>query len=163
MTSSIIPSLTRTGIMPYFLTTAHWQMHYPLNVDFKMDLSMVTMKKVAHKHEEMRYCPDWSTGDKCSQPNKNDKVMTFMDHIKASSKKKHKRTVKLYCTIYEKCNPSTLQCVKNPLNCKLEKTFEAPDEMFQDKDGDGGKAESIRWVYCKSLTLNCAGDKKSLS
>ena len=146
MTSSIIPSLTQMGIMPYFLATAHWQMQYPLNVDFKMDFSMATMKKVAHKQEEMRYCPDWSAGDKCSQPNKNDKVMTVMDHIKASSKKKHKHTVKLHCAICKKCNHSTLQCFKNPLNCKLDKTFEAPDETFQDKDGDEGKAESIRWV-----------------
>jgi hypothetical protein len=65
-------------------------MQHPLDLDFKMDISMANMKKVAYKHKEMRYCPDWSAGEKCDHPKKNDKVMTVMDHIKASSKIKRK-------------------------------------------------------------------------
>ena len=94
---------------------------------------------MAYKHEEMRYCPDWSAGEKCGHPKKNDKAMTVMDHIKASSKKKCKKMVKLYCMICKRWNHSTLQCLQNLLNCKLDKTFEEPDETFQDKDGGEGK------------------------
>ena len=56
--------------------------------------------------------------------------MTDMDHIEAFSKKKCKCTKKLYCPICERWNHSTLQCFKNRLNYKLNKTLEALDEMF---------------------------------
>ena len=139
--SSIIPGLTQTGIMSYFLTIPHWQMQYPLDVDSKTDISMANVKKVADKYEEMRYCPDWSAGEKYGCPKKNDKVMAVMDHIKVSSMTKRKHTVKLYCTICKRWNHSTVQCCKNPLNCKLDKTFETLNETFQDEDGDDkGKA-----------------------
>jgi len=43
-------------------------MQYQLDVDLKIDISMENVKKVAYKHEEMRYCPDWSAGEKHGHP-----------------------------------------------------------------------------------------------
>ena len=63
-----------------------------------------------------------------------------MYHIKSTSRKKHKCTVNLFCKIHEKWNHSTLQCIKNPKNCKWDKTLGAVDGMFQDEDGDEGDA-----------------------
>jgi hypothetical protein len=50
--SSVIAGLTRTGIMPHFWSTAHWQDQYPLNVECNTDISMVNVKLVAHRHGE---------------------------------------------------------------------------------------------------------------
>jgi len=66
--------------------------------------------------------------------------MTVMDHIEVASNKKRKRRVKIFCKICKKWNHTTLQCFKNPNNCKLDKTLEAVDEKWDDEDGDEGKA-----------------------
>jgi hypothetical protein len=79
--SSVIAGLTRTGIMPHFWSTAHWQDQYPLNVECNTDISMANVKLVAHRHGEIKYCPDWTAGGKRGHPKKTDKVMTVMDHI----------------------------------------------------------------------------------
>ena len=84
MKSSVTAGLTRTGIMPHFWSTAHWQDQYPLSVECNMDISMANVKKVTYKHNMLRYCPDWSAREKCGHPKKKDKVMTVMDHIKAA-------------------------------------------------------------------------------
>ena len=121
--------------MPHFWSTAHWQDQYPLNVECNTDISMANVKLVAHRHGEMRYCPDWTAGGKRGRSKKSDKVMTVMDHIEEASGKKRKRRVKMFCRICEKWNHTTLQCFKNPNNCKLDKTLEAVDE-----DGVEGNA-----------------------
>jgi len=46
----------------------------------------------------------------------------------------------MFCKICEKWNHTTLQCFKNPNNCKLDKTLEAVDEKVDGEDGDEGKA-----------------------
>ena len=138
--SSVIPGLSRSGIMPHFWSTAHWQEQYPLNVECNTDICMVNVKLMAHKHGEMRYCPDWTAGGKRGRPKKSDKVMTVMDHIELATGKKRKRRVKMFCTICEKWNHTTLQCFKNPNNCKLDKTLEAVDEKLDNEDGDEGNA-----------------------
>ena len=140
MKSSVIAGLTRTGIMPHFWSAAHWRDQYPLDVECNTDISMANVKLVAHRHGEMRYCPDWTAGGKRGRPKKTDKVMTVMDHIKVASNKKRKRTVKMFCKICEKWNHTTLQCFKNPNNCKLNKPLEAVDEKLDDEDEDEGKA-----------------------
>ncbi len=43
-------------------------MQYQLDVDFKIDISMENVIKVAYKHKEIRYCPDWSAGEKHGHP-----------------------------------------------------------------------------------------------
>ncbi len=88
--SSVIAGLTRTCIMPHFWSTAHWQDQYPLDLECNADISMANVKLVAHRHGQIRYCPDWTAGGKRGRPKKTDKVMTVMDHIKVASDKKRK-------------------------------------------------------------------------
>jgi len=45
------------------------------------------------------------------------------EHFEMASNKKRKRKVKMFCKICEKWNHTTLQCFKNPNNCKLNKTL----------------------------------------
>ena len=51
--SSVFAGVTRMGIMAHFWLIAHWQDQYPLNVECNTDISMVNMKMVAYRHEEM--------------------------------------------------------------------------------------------------------------
>ena len=133
--SSNIPSLTRTNIMPFFWSTAHWQSQYALDVDCKTDISMNTVKATSHRDEKLRYCPDWSVSDKPGRPKKNDKIMTLTDKMEmASSSKKRKRQGKLYCNICEKFNHNTAQCFKNPINRNLDNALE---EILVDGDEEG--------------------------
>ena len=82
------PRSNMTGIMPHFLSTVHCQMQYLIDVDCTTDISIANMKKLAHKYNLMQNCPDWSAGEKCGRPKKNNKVMTVMDHIEASPRRK---------------------------------------------------------------------------
>jgi hypothetical protein len=68
--SSNIPHLTRSSIMPFFWSTAHWQSKYSLDVDFRTEMSINTVKATAHLDEKLRYCPDWSASDKPGRPKK---------------------------------------------------------------------------------------------
>jgi hypothetical protein len=123
--SSVIPTLTRTDIMPHYWGTAHWQMQYPLDLDCKTEMTIKMVKAVARPNEFLRYCPDWSTPKKSGRPKKSDKVLTVTEQIAlASSKKKRKRWVKLFCEICHKFNHTTLQCFKNPINCNLDVILE---------------------------------------
>jgi hypothetical protein len=124
--SSNIPNLTRSSIMPFFWSTAHWQSQSSLDVDCRTDMSIntVTVKATARLDEKLQYCPDWSASDKPGRPPQNNKIMTLTDKIQlAFSSKKRKRQAKLYCKIFEKFNHNTAQCFKNPINRNLDDTL----------------------------------------
>ena len=56
----------------------------------------------------------------------------------ASSSKKRKRQVKLYCKICEKFNHNTAQCFKNPINRNLDDTLV---EIVNDSNNEEGVEE----------------------
>jgi len=63
-----------------------------------------------------------------------------MDHIQDSGKKKRKRTNRMYCSICQKYNHNTADCIKNPLN-KLstqpdDNEVEVVDLLRSKSDGD---------------------------
>ena len=60
----------------------------------------------------------------------------------ASSSKKRKRRAKLYCEICHKFNHNTMDCFKNPINCRLDDTLDLVDLVDEkgDQDGDEGTA-----------------------
>jgi hypothetical protein len=123
--SSVIPTLTRTNIMPHYWGTAHWQMQYPLDLDCKTNMTIKTVKAEARPNAFLRYCSDWSAPRKAGRPKKSDKILTVTEIIElASSKKKRKRRPKLFCKICHKFNHSTMQCFKNPINCILDVRLE---------------------------------------
>ena len=137
--SSNIPILTRSNIMPFFWSTAHWQSQYSLDVDCRTDISIKSVKATARRNEKLRYCPDWSASDKPGRPKKNDKIMTLTDKMElASSSKKRKRQVKLYCKICEKFNHNTAQCYKNPINRNLDDTLGKILVASNNEDGGEG-------------------------
>jgi hypothetical protein len=136
-----IPCLTQSSIMPYFWSTAHWQTQYSLDVDCKTDISIKGVKATAFKNKKLRYCPDWSASNKPGHPKKSDKVLTLTEKmVLASSGKKRKRRVKLFCKICEKFNHTTAECFKNPINRKLDETLVTVAAASEDEDGDEGCA-----------------------
>ena len=141
--ASVIPFLTRLNIMPHFWSTAHWQMQYPLELDCNTDISLTMVKAKVRPNEFIRYCPDWSTAKKSGRPQKSEKILTLTDKMElASSSKKRKRRAKLYCKICHKFNHNTMDCFKNPINCRLDDKLDLVDlvDEKRDQDGDEGTA-----------------------
>ena len=139
--SSNIPCLTRSSIMPYLWSTAHWQAQYSLDVDYKTDMLIKSVKAMAFRNKKLRYCPDWSASNKPGHPQKSDKVLTLTEKmVLASSGKKRKRQAKLFCKICEKFNHTTAECFKNPINRKLDDTLVTIVAASEDEDGDEGRA-----------------------
>jgi hypothetical protein len=147
--SSEIPILTRSNIMPYFWSTQHWQTQFSLEEQCITDISISSVKRTTlYPMENIRYCPDWSASEKPGRRKNTDKVDTLTDKMKlASTGKKRKRSVKLYCDICQKFNHTTLNCYKNPrhtggVSRNLESTLELtlPRGDRRDKDGDQGSA-----------------------
>jgi hypothetical protein len=68
--SSNIPHLTRSSIMPFFWSTAHWKNQYSLDVDWRTEMSINTVKATARLDKKIRCCPDWSASDKPGRPKK---------------------------------------------------------------------------------------------
>jgi hypothetical protein len=139
--SSNIPNVTRSSIMPFFWSTAQWQIQYSLDVDCRTDISINTLKGMARQDKKLRYCPDSSASNKPGRLKKSDKVMTLTDKMElASSGKKRKRQAKLYCQICDKWNHTTAKCFKNPINCNLEDTLGNISVTSNDKEGEEGSA-----------------------
>ena len=114
--SSSIEGLTRTQIMPYWWTTAHWREQYPLELNCHGDITMETVKGRHRPDELLAYCPTWSAAKKKGRPKANMREKGIADHIAESGKKKRKRAVRMFCTICHKYNHNTNECFKNPLN-----------------------------------------------
>jgi hypothetical protein len=96
-------------------------------------------------NEKSKYCPDWSMGKKRGRSKKREKQMTVMERGAASSHKKCKRRVKMWCKICEKWNHTTLQCWKNTgnyVNRDLETSLDAILDVTSgdEKDGNEGHA-----------------------
>jgi hypothetical protein len=106
-----------------------------------MDMSIKSVKATAFRHEKLRYCPDWSASNKPGRPKKSDKVLTLTEKmVLASSGKKRKRQVKLFCKICEKFNHTTADCFKKPINRKLDDTLQnIAVASEEDEDGDEGR------------------------
>ena len=51
--SSNIPCLTRSSIMPYFWSTAHWQVQHSLDVDCRVDMSIKSVKAMAFRNKKL--------------------------------------------------------------------------------------------------------------
>jgi hypothetical protein len=90
-------SFTRIGIMPYWLTTAHWRVQYPEDLYCRTDITMKAIQAMSTPEDDLRFCPSWSAVNKKGRPKKNERIKSVMDHIEESAKKKRRRTVKYFC------------------------------------------------------------------
>jgi len=108
--------LTRIGIMPYWLTTAHWRAQYPENLYCRTNILMKSVQRISNPEDDIRFGPSWLAANKKGRPKKNKRIKSVMDHIKESAKKKRKRRVRYFCKICQKFNHNTQDCWKYPNN-----------------------------------------------
>jgi hypothetical protein len=85
--SSKINGLTRIQIMPYWLTTAHWQAQYAMEVNCPTIESIHAVRGTSTKDELLRYCPSWTAARKKGRPKENEREKSVVDHIAESGKK----------------------------------------------------------------------------
>ena len=108
--------LSRIGIMPYWLTTAHWRVQYPENLYCRTEITMKSIQAMSTPEDDLPFCPSWSAANKKGCPKKNERIKSVMDHIEESAKKKRKRKVKYFCKICHRFNHNTQDCWKNTKN-----------------------------------------------
>jgi hypothetical protein len=94
--SSKIEDLTRTHIMPYWLTTTHWQAQFAMNVYCPTDISLNTVKSMTIIDDCLRYCPSWGDAKKKGWPKEDVCEKSVADHIKELAKKKQSRRTKFF-------------------------------------------------------------------
>ena len=127
--------LSRIGIMPYWLTTAHWRVQYPENLYCRTEITMKSIQAMSTPEDDLPFCPSWSAANKKGRPKKNERIKSVMDHIEESAKKKRKRKVKYFCKICHRFNHNTQDCWKNTKNQSTTTTQVSADV------GDGGDGE----------------------
>ncbi len=111
-----IKGLSQIQIMPYWLTSAHWQAQYVADVNCRTDVLMNAVKATSNPEDDLCYCPAWTAGNKKGQPKKNTHQKSVADLIEESSSKKRKQRRKMFCNICQKFNHTTENCFKNPAN-----------------------------------------------
>jgi hypothetical protein len=62
--ASKIEGLSPIQIMPYWLTSAHWQAQYTADVYCRTDVLMNAVKTTSNHEDDLRYCPAWTSGGK---------------------------------------------------------------------------------------------------
>lgn len=133
--SSKINGLTQIQIMPYWLTTAHWQAQYAMEVNCPTIESIHAVRGTSTKDELLRYCPSWTAARKKGRPKENEREKSVVDHI-AESGKKRKRKKRFFCRICHKFDHNTNDCFKNPAK-PVERLEEQPNANGE--DGMDGK------------------------
>ncbi len=140
---SKIEGLTRTHIMPYWWTTAHWRAQFAMDVYCPTDISLNTVKSMTIADHRSRYCPSWAAAKKKGRPKEDVREKSVADHIKELAKKKRSRRTKFFCGICHKFDHNMADCFQNPANrlSKLEEgsTLEEGTDIFGE-DCQEGKA-----------------------
>ncbi len=107
-------------------------------------MTIKSVKAMTFWNEKIWYCPDCLLV--CKQQAwlspKEWQVLTLTEKIElATSGKKNKHWVKLFCKICEKFKHTTADCFKNPINQKLDDILQNQNIVVaseEDKDGDEG-------------------------
>ncbi len=113
---SKIEGLTRTHIMPYWWTTAHWQAQFAIDVYCQTDISLNTVKSMTIADDRLRCCPLWAAAKKKGRPKEDVCEKSVADHIKELAKKKRSRRTKFFCIICHKFDHNMADCFQNPAN-----------------------------------------------
>jgi hypothetical protein len=144
--SSVIPEITRTDMMPHYWTTALWKIQYAEDIVANTNINISSVIAKYRPNEKLKYCPDWSMGKKRGRSKKRETQITVMERGAASSHKKRKRRVKMWCEICEKWNHTTLQCWKNPgnyVNRELETSLNAILDVTSGDEKDSNEGHAI--------------------
>jgi hypothetical protein len=120
--ASKIEGLTRNQIMPYWLTSAHWQAQYAADVYCKTDVLMNAIKATSNPEDDLRFCPAWTAGNKKGWPKKNIRQKSVIDLIEESSNNKRKRRRKS-SAISVRSSITPQQTVLSLSRCHSQKSF----------------------------------------
>ncbi len=77
--------------MPFWHTSAQWQLQFPKNEVFKADITWANIKKTADANKHIRNCPTWSAPNKKARPKTNVRKLGISDHIKQAGAKRRKK------------------------------------------------------------------------
>ena len=83
--------LTRIGMLPYWLTTAHWRAQYPENLYCRSDILMKSVQTMSNPEDDIRFCPSWLAANKKGCPKKNKHIKSVMDHIEECDQRRSGR------------------------------------------------------------------------
>jgi hypothetical protein len=82
-----IEGLTRTHIMPYWWTTAHWRAQFAMDVYCPTDISLNTVKSMTIADDHLWYYPLWAAAKKKGRPKEDVREKSVADHMKELAKK----------------------------------------------------------------------------
>ncbi len=77
--------------MPFWYTRAQWQLQYPKDVVYKLDITLANIKKSAAPDILMKYCPSWAAAKKKGRPKKDTRKLGIADHVKQGVSKKRRK------------------------------------------------------------------------
>ena len=60
----------------------------PTDITSPSDITLAAMKNNSSKADNLRYCPDWTVGQKKGRPKKAQRILGITDHIQNSAKKR---------------------------------------------------------------------------
>jgi len=93
-----VPNITRVELMPFWYTRAQWQLQYPKDMVYNMDVTWSKIKKSAAPNIMMKYCPSWIAANKKGRPKKDARKLGISDYVKegvSKSKRRRKNPVPL--------------------------------------------------------------------
>ena len=111
--SSRLLGVTRTNVMPYWWTRAHWRVQIPQEA---LGITNVTMSGVIADSEpdhNLCYCPDWTANQKSGRPKKDKRKPSVLESAMGSKGKKRPTGLKRarrYCQICGKHYHITNEC-----------------------------------------------------
>ena len=73
VTSTRIPVLTRTNIMPHWWTCNTWQLQFPIEEEPVCNVNLAEIKSSKNHNNFIRYCPLWSAPNKAGRPKKGER------------------------------------------------------------------------------------------
>ncbi len=77
-----VPNIMRVELMPFWYTRAQWQLQYPKEVVYKLDITWSKIKKTAAPDILMKYCSSWAAAKKKGRPKKDARKLRIADHVK---------------------------------------------------------------------------------
>jgi hypothetical protein len=86
-----VPNVTRVELMPFWYTRAQWQLQYPKDMVYNMEVTWSKIKKSAAPDILMKYCPSWVAANKKGRPKKDARKLGISDYVKEGVSKTKRR------------------------------------------------------------------------
>ena len=129
VTSTRIPHLTRTNIMPHWWTRNTWQLQFPIEEQPVCCVSLSQIKSTNNPNNLFRYCPVWSAPNKAGCPKKGERRKSGIETAMNNKREVKRRNLRLYCQICGKHNHTSKDCWKDPVNA-----HKRPDSWKNDEE-----------------------------